>query len=256
MSYYFETRDLTVGYNGKPLIKDISIGVEPGEIITLIGPNGSGKSTILKSITKQLSAIAGTVYIGKDEIGKMSYKDVAKKVAVVLTERIKPELMTCRDVVASGRYPYTGRMGILTEGDEQKVNDAMKKVNALDLSSKSFDAISDGQKQKVLLARAICQEPEIIVLDEPTSFLDIRHKVDLLNVLREMASENGTTVIMSLHEIELAYKMSDKLLCVKGDHIEHYGTVEDIFSKERIKELYDLNDETFEMYFSSINFYE
>lgn len=255
MGIYFETKDLSVGYHGKALIRDISVSIEKGEIVTLIGPNGSGKSTILKSITKHLPIVHGTVYIGKDEIGQLTYKDLSKKMAVVLTDRIKPELMTCRDVVAAGRYPYTGKMGILTPEDEEKVNNAMEKVHALELSSKSFDAISDGQRQRILLARAICQEPEIIILDEPTSFLDIRHKVDLLNILQEMTHEQNTTVIMSLHEIELAYKMSDKILCVKGDHIEHFGTVEEVFSEALIKELFDLDDATFSMYFSSIKFY-
>ncbi len=256
MDYYFETKDLSVGYQGRVLIQDISLGVKPGEIITLIGPNGSGKSTILKTITKHLAAISGTVCIGRDELGKMSYKDLAKKVAVVLTERIKPELMTCRDVVAAGRYPYTGKMGLLTVQDEQKIEEAMKKVHALELAGKSFDAISDGQKQRIMLARAICQEPEIIVLDEPTSFLDIRHKIELLNILRDMARIQGTTVVMSLHEIELAYKMSDKIICVKGDHIEHFGTVEEVFQEDLIKELFDLDEETFRMYFQGIRFHK
>ncbi len=254
MDFYFETKDLSVGYKGNVLIKDICIGVKPGEIITLIGPNGSGKSTILKTITKHLPKISGAVYIGKDELGNMTYKDLAKKVAVVLTDGIKPELMTCRDVVAAGRYPYTGRIGMLTAEDEEKINDAMMKVHALDLATKDFSAISDGQRQRIMLARAICQEPEIIILDEPTSFLDIRHKIDLLNILQEMARTQGTTVIMSLHEIELAYKMSDKIICVKGDHIKHFGTVEEVFTEDLIKDLFSLDDETFKLYFDSIKF--
>ncbi len=255
MEYYFETKDLAVGYHGKPLIKNISIGIKQGEIAALIGPNGSGKSTILKTITKHLTNIEGSVYIGKDELGKMTYQDLSKKVAVVLTERIKPELMTCRDVVAAGRYPYTGRMGILSSADEEKINEAMEKVHGLELSDKSFDSISDGQRQRILLARAICQEPQIIVLDEPTSFLDIRHKVELLKILQDMARTKKTTVIMSLHEIELAYKMSDKILCVKGEQIEHFGTVEEVFKENLIKNLFDLDDETFQMYFESIRFH-
>lgn len=256
MEYYFETKDLAVGYHGKPLIKNISIGIKQGEIAALIGPNGSGKSTILKTITKHLTNIEGSVYIGKDELGKMTYQDLSKKVAVVLTERIKPELMTCRDVVATGRYPYTGRMGILSPADEEKINEAMEKVHGLELSDKSFDSISDGQRQRILLARAICQEPQIIVLDEPTSFLDIRHKVELLKILQDMARTKKTTVIMSLHEIELAYKMSDKILCVKGEQIEHFGTVEEVFKENLIKDLFDLDDETFQMYFESIRFHK
>lgn len=252
MNYYFETRDLTVGYHGKPLIKNINIGIEKGEIVTLIGPNGSGKSTILKSITKHLKTIAGCVYIGKEELEHLSYRDLSKKVAVVLTERIKTELMTCREVVASGRYPYTNRMGLLTEEDERIIDDAMEKVHAKDLSEKDFTAISDGQRQRILLARAICQEPEIIVLDEPTSFLDIRHKVELLSILRKMAKEKGTTVIMSLHEIDLAEKISDKVVCVKGDVISHFGSPEEIFTKGYIAKLYDIGEEIFNLHFGSV----
>lgn len=252
MGYSFETRNLAVGYNGKPLIRNISIAIEKGEIVTLIGPNGSGKSTILKSITRHLQAIDGTVYIGKDELGKLTYRDLSKKVAVVLTERIKTELMTCREVVASGRYPYTNRMGFLTAEDEEIVNEAMEKVHVLDLSQRDFAAISDGQRQRILLARAICQQPEIIVLDEPTSFLDIRHKVELLSILRKMAKEKGTTVIMSLHEIDLAEKISDKVICVKGEEISHFGTPEEIFKEDCIPKLYGTQDETFNLYFGSI----
>ena len=211
---FFSTKDLSVGYNGKELIKEINIELYPGEILTLIGPNGAGKSTILKSITKHLETIKGDSFIEDLSVASMSYKEMSKRLAVVLTEKIKGELLTCYDVVATGRYPYTGNLGILSEEDKVKVIDAMAKVHAEDLAERDFSAISDGQRQRVLLARAICQEPEIIVLDEPTSFLDIKHKLELLSILREMAKEKGITVIMSLHEIDLAQKISDKIMCV------------------------------------------
>lgn len=250
--YYFRTDALSVGYDGQALIREISIGVERGEIVTLIGPNGSGKSTILKSITRQLRAIAGTVWIDGGELQAMGQKQLATKMAVVLTDRLRPELMTCWDVVSSGRYPYTGRLGILTPRDEEKVRQAMEAVHALDLSERDFNAISDGQRQRVLLARAICQEPEIIVLDEPTSFLDIRHKLELLSILREMSKEKGITVVMSLHEIDLAQKISDKILCVKGEWLSHYGPPEEIFHEELIRELYGIDRGFFDPCFGSI----
>lgn len=252
MQYYFETKDFAVGYHKTPLIRDISFGIGQGEILTLIGPNGSGKSTILKSITRHLESIAGTVYIGKNELDQMTYKDLSQKLAVVLTERIHPELMQCQDVVASGRYPYTGRLGILSKEDEQIVAEAMELADVSDLMNRDFQAISDGQRQRVLLARAICQQPEILVLDEPTSFLDIRHKVELLDILRRMAKERKTTVIMSLHEIDLAQKVSDKILCVKGEYISHFGTPEEIFQSEIINELYDIREGVFNIKYGSI----
>lgn len=134
----------------------------------------------------------------------------------MLTERMKPELMTCHDIVATGRYPYTGRLGILSREDERKVDEALEAVHAQELGIRNFQEISDGQRQRVLLARAICQEPEVMILDEPTSYLDIRHKLELLAILRKMAKENGITVIMSLHEIDLAQKYRIRLSVSKA----------------------------------------
>ena len=236
--YYVELKELAVGYRGEPLIRDNNIGIEKGKIVTLIGPNGAGKSTILKSITRQLKTISGSVYVENEELQKMSYKDMATKIAVVLTERLKPELMTCHDVVATGRYPYTGRLGILSKEDELKVDQAMEAVHAQELGSRNFQEISDGQRQRILLARAICQEPEVIVLDEPTSFLDIRHKLELLAILKQMVHEKHVAVLMSLHELDLAQKVSDLVICVHGDRIERMGVPEEIFTDEYIHHLY------------------
>ena len=250
--YYVQLENLAVGYHGKPLIRDINISIEKGEIVTLIGPNGAGKSTILKSIIRQLKTIGGKVYIEKEELRDLSYRKLSTQMAVVLTERMKPELMTCHDIVATGRYPYTGRLGILNREDEEKVDEAMEAVHARELGNLSFDAISDGQRQRILLARAICQEPEIMVLDEPTSFLDIRHKLELLSILRNMAKEKKITVIMSLHEIDLAQKVSDKILCVKGEVISKYGTPEEIFQEKIIRDIYEIDNGYFDPCFGSI----
>lgn len=250
--FYFQTKQLTVGYDGKALIRDITIDIAKGEIVTLIGPNGAGKSTILKSITRQLKAISGTVEIDGRSIGGLSYKELATRMAVVLTGRLQPELMTCRDIVASGRYPYTGRLGLLRKQDEEKVSAAMEIVHAQALSDRDFGAISDGQRQRILLARAICQEPEIIILDEPTSYLDIRHKLELLSILRSMAKEKGITVIMSLHEIDLAQKISDKILCVKGETISSFGAPEEVFEEQKIRELYDIAEGSYDPFFGSM----
>ena len=250
--YYLDLKDLSVGYQGKALIHDINIGINKGEIVTLIGPNGAGKSTILKSITRQLALVGGYVYFDNSSIHNMSYKTLSTRMAVVLTQRMQPELMTCHDVVATGRYPYTGRLGILSREDEDKVEAAMAAVHASELGGRDFNAISDGQRQRVLLARAICQEPDIIILDEPTSFLDVRHKLELLSILRSMAKEKNITVVMSLHEIDLAQKISDKIICVKGDTISHYGRPEEIFEENIIRNLYDIDNGFFDPCFGSI----
>lgn len=250
--YYFHTESLSVGYHGVPLIRDISMNLEKGEILTLIGPNGSGKSTILKSITKHLKTLGGNVYLEEKDMHHLSYKEVATRLAVVLTERIKPELMTCWDLVSTGRYPYTGKMGILTPEDKNIIQESMARVHAYDLKDKNFSEISDGQRQRILLARAICQKPDIIVLDEPTSFLDVRHKLELLSILRDMAKEDGITVIMSLHEIDLAQKISDKVICVKGETISHYGSPSEIFCPQLIQELYEIEKGSYNICFGSV----
>ena len=242
---------VSVGYNGITLIHDIDVEVKKGEILTLIGPNGAGKSTILKSLTRQLKLVAGQVLLDGNDMMRKSYKELATDMAVVLTDRVKPELMTCHDIVASGRYPYTGRLGVLTERDEQMVEEAMSLVHAKELGPLDFNRISDGQKQRILLARAICQEPKIIVLDEPTSYLDVRYKIELLSILKRMAKEKQITIIMSLHEIELARLISDQILCVKGERIAFHGAAKEVFKEEVIRNLYEIKEGGYDPCFDS-----
>lgn len=246
------TENLTVGYDGKPLIRDIRLSLEKGQILTLIGPNGAGKSTILKSLIRQLKLVGGAVWLDNTSMERMTDKEVSRKMAVVMTERIHPELMTCEDVVATGRYPYTGTLGILGSEDHEKVKSAMNLVHAWELRDRDFSAISDGQRQRILLARAICQEPEVIVLDEPTSFLDIRYKLELLTVLKQLVREKQVAVILSLHEIDLAQKLSDRLICVHNGRIERCGTPEQVFTGDYIRTLYDLERGTYNEQFGSL----
>ena len=174
MSGYLETKNLSVGYHGKPLIEDVSLCVQRGKIVTLIGPNGSGKSTILKTVIGQLPELSGIVYLDGETMQSRSRNDIARRMAILMTARVEPELMTCRDVVSSGRYPYTGRLGVLRDEDKKIVEQSLSQVDALAFADAPFSAVSDGQRQRILLARALCQQPQLIVLDEPTSFLDIR----------------------------------------------------------------------------------
>lgn len=237
--YYVSTDNMAVGYGGKALIENICLHVRRGEILTLIGPNGSGKSTILKSIIRQLNPIRGTVYLDGTAMDRMPEDEIAKHLSVLMTERIHPELMTCRDVVSTGRYPYTGRLGILSREDRNIVDECLELVHAGELAERDFSQISDGQRQRILLARALCQEPEVIVLDEPTSFLDIRHKLELLAILKDMVRKRRLAVIMALHELDLAQKISDYVVCVHSGTIERCGPPEEIFTSDYIMELYE-----------------
>lgn len=246
MKYYFRAEKLSVGYHRRPLIENIEIGLEKGEILTLIGPNGAGKSTVLKSIVGQLELIAGTVYLDKQNVGKMSGAERSQNMAVVLTEKLRTEMMTCEDVVETGRYPYTGRFGILSAADRQVVEEAMELVQVTSIRNQDFTRISDGQRQRVMLARAICQEPEIIILDEPTSYLDVKYKLEFLSILQEMRKKKQMTVIMSLHELELASRVSDKILCINGTCVERFGSPEKVFEQGYISRLFGISSGSFD----------
>ncbi len=244
--YYFYTEGLTVGYHGVPLIKDIKISLKKGEILTLIGPNGAGKTTILKSIIRQLAPLGGVAVLDGKAMGDLSGKELSRKLSVVLTERIHPEMMTCRDVVSTGRYPYTGKFGVLSEEDWAVVDEAMDLVHIHELADRDYTKTSDGQKQRVMLARALCQRPDIIVLDEPTSFLDIRYKLEFLSILQNMSRTRNLSVIMSLHELDLAGRISDKIACVRGDKVDRFGTPEEIFTEGYIPKLYGMTVGTYD----------
>ena len=222
--FYFYTRDLTVGYEGNPLVKHIEIHLKKGEILTLIGPNGAGKTTILRSIIRQLKPLGGVVFLDGKDLGRMGAKELSQKLSVVLTERIHPESMTCEQVVETGRYPYTGKFGVLSKEDHRIVRESLKLVHGEELAGEDFEKVSDGQRQRIMLARALSQEPELIVLDEPTSFLDVRHKLEFLSVLQELSRQQNLSVILSLHELDLAERISHKIACIKENQIHRFGS--------------------------------
>ena len=240
------TEKLSVGYGKKIVLTDVELTLKPVQIMTLIGPNGAGKSTILKTVTRQLAPVEGVVYLGEKELTKWQEKEIAKEISMVMTHHVTPELMTGRDVVRTGRYPYTGRMGALSEEDERQVEKALLLVHGEDTADKWFHELSDGQKQRLMLARAICQQTDILVLDEPTSYLDMRFKLDILKVIRKLAVEEKKAILMSLHELDLAQKISDVIVCVDGDKICKIGTPEEIFTGNQIQKLYKVEEECFD----------
>ena len=180
------------------------------------------------------------MYLEGKELRTYSERELARRSAAMLTGRPEPELMKSAEVVAAGRYPYTGRLGILSEEDRRVVRESMEKVGVSELADTDFTHLSDGQRQRVLLARALCQEPRLLILDEPTSFLDIRHKLDFLQLLRELVRERQLAVVMSMHELELAQRFADRLLCIRDGRVDRAGSPEEIFSGGYIERLYGL----------------
>ena len=231
---------LTVGYDGAPVQRGVDLSLARGEIVTLIGPNGGGKSTILKTAARRLGPLGGAVLLDGADIAGLSAHALAKAMAVVLTERADPELTTCFDFVAAGRYPHTGRFGTLSDRDRRAVRDAMEAVGCAALAERDVARISDGQRQRLVIARALCQEPRVMLLDEPTSFLDIRHKLALVTLLRTLARARGIAMLVSMHEIDLAQRLADRVLCVSGDAPGPAGRPEDVFTRANIQALYGL----------------
>ena len=199
MKYRCETKELAIGYGSAPLASGITLGAVPGQILALIGPNGAGKSTLLKTLAGQLAPMGGTVLLAGKDLTAYTGTERAKKLALMAPHSRRMELTTCFDFVSAGRYPYTGRLGILSAEDRQQVHRALELVGAAHLADRDFNRISDGQRQRILLARALCQQPEVILLDEPTSNLDSLNEGIILKSLKESAEEK--TIVLVSHRV-------------------------------------------------------
>ena len=251
MNLFCETKNLAIGYGKAPLAEAIAVGVPRGKILTLIGPNGAGKSTLLKTLAGQLAPVGGTVLLDGQDLTSYTGNARAQKLALMLPHTRRTELTTCFEFAAAGRIPYTGRLGILSDADRQQVHAALELVGAEHLADRDFNCISDGQRQRILLARAICQQPEIILLDEPTSFLDIKGKIELLTILQKLAHTQNLAVIVSLHELDMAQKISDAVVCVSPGSVSGVLTPEQAFAPENIRTLYRLSAEQYETLFGA-----
>ena len=240
MSAILTAEALCVGYGEKTVVSGINFTAEAGKLLCLIGPNGAGKSTLLKTLLRAIPPTGGNITLAGKNLRDYRERELARLTAAVLTGRPEPELMRCGELVAAGRYPYTGRLGILTEADRRVVRESMEKVGVTALAELDFARISDGQRQRVLLARALCQEPRLLILDEPTSFLDIRHKLEFLQVLRDLAREREIAVVMSMHELELVRRFADCALCIRDGRVDRIGTPAEIFTGSYIDALYGM----------------
>ncbi len=247
-----ELRGLDVGHGERALVRDVCLAVRPGTVVALIGPNGSGKTTILRTVAGQLRSLGGVVELFGRDLAGLPATERARTMSVMLTGRPQTELLTCRDVVEAGRYPFTGRLGVLGEKDDEAVTAAMDATGVTALAERDFSHVSDGQRQRVLLARALCQEPRVLLLDEPTSYLDVRSQLDVLQLLRREARERGIAVVASLHEIDLAQKAADHVICIKDGHVMCQGSPDEVLTAERVAELYDLAPGAYDPAFGSV----
>lgn len=213
------TNRLTVGYRGHRVVEDISLSLPCGRLVCLLGPNGAGKSTLLRTLCGFKPPIEGTVTISGSDITTMSAAEVARLVSVVLTDRPLTPSLTAAEMVGMGRAPYTGFWGRLSDDDHRLVSEAMQTVGVDSLATRRMGQLSDGERQKVMIAKALAQHTPVIVLDEPTAFLDYPSKVAVMKTLARLAHDEGKTILMSTHDLELAAQLGDELMEIENKHI-------------------------------------
>jgi iron complex transport system ATP-binding protein len=218
-----QASQISIGYSHKKeeivVASDISISLKKGKLIALIGANGIGKSTLLKTITGIQKPLSGTVFLNKKKITDYEPLDLAQNLSIVLTEKLPPSNLTVFELIALGRQPYTNWMGTLSDIDIVKVNEAMVLTQISHLATKKHYEISDGQLQKVLIARALAQDTPLIILDEPTTHLDLLHKVALFKLLKKLTHETGKCILFSTHDIDMAIQLSDEMIIMTPETV-------------------------------------
>ena len=207
-----QTVNLSIGYAAhQSILEGLNLSLDKGELVCLLGENGIGKSTLLKTLSKTMPPLSGDVSIAGKSISAINRHELAKKISLVLTGSHEIGMMDAIELVALGRYPHTGWGGKLTKPDIEIVNNAMSLTGIQHLSSKKVTELSDGQLQKVMIARAVAQDSDLMILDEPTAFLDVNNRVEIMYMLKKLAEETNKTMLISTHDLDLAFQVSDRL---------------------------------------------
>jgi iron complex transport system ATP-binding protein len=207
---------------------NISTSLQTGELVCLLGPNGAGKSTLLRTLAGMQPPIAGEVKLLEDDIYKLPPQELAKRLSLVLTEKIDVGMLSAYALVTMGRYPYTDWWGKLSSEDENIINWAIKSVGAVNLAQRNVSELSDGERQKIMIARALAQSPMVMLLDEPTAFLDLPRRVEIMQLLRQLARDTNQAILLSTHDLDLALRLADKIWLLGINGILHVGAPEDL----------------------------
>ena len=202
--------------------------MQTGELVCLLGPNGAGKSTLLRTLAGMQPPIAGEVKLLEDDIYKLPPQELAKRLSLVLTEKIDVGMLSAYALVTMGRYPYTDWWGKLSSEDENIINWAIKSVGAVNLAQRNVSELSDGERQKIMIARALAQSPMVMLLDEPTAFLDLPRRVEIMQLLRQLARDTNQAILLSTHDLDLALRLADKIWLLGNNGILHVGAPEDL----------------------------
>lgn len=232
--------DLDVAYEEKYIIKNMNIEIPKGKITMIIGSNGCGKSTLLKTIARIITPKKGEIKLNGVSIKEQAPKDIAKKMAVLPQSPVVPSGLLVKELVSYGRFPYQSALGGLKEEDIEKVNWAMEVTGIINFSNRPVDSLSGGQRQRAWIAMALAQETEILVLDEPTTYLDMAHQLEILLLLQKLNKEQNRTIVMVLHELNNATKFADYLIGMKKGEVIFSGKPLDVITQENLRTIYGI----------------
>jgi iron complex transport system ATP-binding protein len=235
------TDDLSIGYGERLIVKSLSIEIPDRKITTIIGPNGCGKSTLLKAITRIISHQSGSILLDGNDISKVNTKILAKQMAILPQTPESASGLTVGELVSYGRFPYQKGFGRLTKKDYEVIDWALEVTGTIDYKFRPVDALSGGQRQRVWIAMALAQETEIIFLDEPTTYLDMAHQLEVLELLQKLNHEQQRTIVMVLHDLNQAARFADHIIALKDGEIVKAGNCEEVISHKVLKKVFNID---------------
>ncbi|WP_195940061.1 ABC transporter ATP-binding protein [Romboutsia sp. 1001713B170131_170501_G6] len=240
------TKDLNISYGNLDIVKDLNLDIPKGKITTIIGSNGCGKSTILKTIARIIQPKSGDIYINDKNIKEQSPKELAKTMAVLPQSPQAPSGLTVEELIAYGRFPHQKGFGKLKKEDNDIVTWALKSTGIEEFRDRPMEALSGGQRQRAWIAMALAQQTDILILDEPTTYLDLAHQLEVLKLLEDLNRKQGTTIVMVIHELNNAARFADHMIGVKKGKIACQGSAYEVMTKENLKELFNIDAEIVE----------
>ena len=237
------TKDLNISYGNLDIVKDLNLEIPKGKITTIIGANGCGKSTILKTLARIIKPKSGSIYINDKELNSQDSKELAKAMAVLPQSPQAPNGLTVEELISYGRFPHQKGFGKLKDEDKDIINWALEKTRILEFRDRPIEALSGGQRQRAWIAMALAQETDILLLDEPTTYLDLAHQLEVLKLLEELNKKEGRTIVMVIHELNNAARFADHMIGVKKGKIVCQGTAHEVMTKENLKEIFNIDAE-------------
>jgi iron complex transport system ATP-binding protein len=235
-----QAHDVTVGYGGRPVVHELSLDVPDGLVTAIIGPNGCGKSTLLRTLARLVDPMSGQVLLDGEPIGSRSTRDVAKRLALLPQSPVAPDGLLVADLVARGRHPHQKWFRQWSHDDEDRVREALAWTDVEDLADRPLDELSGGQRQRAWVAMTLAQDTDLLLLDEPTTYLDLAHQVEVLDLVTRLNRERGRTVAMVLHDLNLAARYADVVVVMAGGRVVEQGAPTDVFTPRMLADVFGL----------------